>query len=162
MPDATTQVLNRPPRLDEGAQECPGEGAEVCPGLAAPLGQTGGVRILVADDDDGVRGFLRTVLERAGYQTLMAANGREAFRLAIAWEADLVITDLVMPEQEGIETIRALRRIAPALGIIAMSGAFEGQFLEVARRMGAHAALPKPVSVVMLLRQVEEVLSRPK
>ena len=71
---------------------------------------------------------------------------------------DLVITDLVMPEQEGIETIQALRRDVPGIGIIAISGAFGGAFLKVAQLMGAAAVLNKPLNADLLLARVAEVL----
>ncbi len=115
-------------------------------------------RIVVADDEAGVRGFLRLVLESAGYQVLEAPNGKLALQEAQAGRVDLVITDLVMPEQEGIETIRALRRDVPGVGIIAISGALGPRFLEVARMLGAQAVLSKPVSAELLLAKVAEVL----
>ena len=115
-------------------------------------------RILVADDEAGVRSFLRTALEGGGYEVIEAADGRQALKQARAGGVDLVITDLVMPEQEGIETIQALRKEMPGIGIIAISGAFGGQFLEMAQTLGADAALTKPVSAELLLAKVAEVL----
>jgi PAS domain S-box-containing protein len=115
-------------------------------------------RILVADDEAGIRGYLRATLERAGYEVTEAADGRQALKEARKGGVDLVITDLVMPEQEGIETIRALRKEMPGIGIIAISGAFGGQFLEAARILGADASLGKPVSAELLLAKVAEVL----
>jgi CheY-like chemotaxis protein len=98
------------------------------------------------------------VLEAGGYEVIEAANGKQAFKEALAKRVDLVITDLVMPEQEGIETIQALRRDVPGIGIIAISGAFKGQFLKTARFLGADAVLNKPVSAELLLANVAEVL----
>jgi len=118
------------------------------------------IRILVADDEAAVRGFLRLVLEGAGYHVIEAADGRHALRQVRAGRVDLVITDLVMPEQEGIETFRALRKEVPGIGIIAVSGAFEGQFLQVAEMVGADSVLTKPVSPESLLASVEDVLKR--
>jgi len=119
-------------------------------------------RILVADDEAGIRGFLRMVLEDGGYEVIEAADGKQALKEMRAGRVDLAILDLVMPEQEGIETIGALRKEAPDVGIIAMSGAFGGQFLKVARLLGAQAALMKPLSADLLLAKVAEVLkSRP-
>ena len=115
-------------------------------------------RILVADDEAGVRGFLRKVLEEGGYEVIEAVDGKQALQQARAGHVDLVITDLVMPGQEGLETIRALRREVPGVGIIAISGAFGGQFLKVAQMMGAAAVLNKPVSAELLLARVAEVL----
>ena len=115
-------------------------------------------RILIADDEDGVRGFLRAALENGGYEVVEAADGLEALREAHAGHVDLVITDLIMPGQDGAETIRALRRDLPAIGIIAISGAFRGQFLETTHMPGADAVLTKPVSAEVLLANVVEVL----
>jgi len=122
-------------------------------GLPAPA-----PRILVADDEAGVRAFLRKVLEDGGYEVIEAADGKQALRQASAGRADLVITDLVMPEVEGIEAIQALRRDVPGVRIIAISGAFGGQFLETARMLGADAVLIKPVNGDLLLAKVAEVL----
>ena len=119
-------------------------------------------RIIVADDEAGVRSFLRKVLEDGGYQVMEAPNGKLALQEARAGRVDLVITDLVMPEQEGIETIRALRRDVPGVGIIAISGALGPQFLEVARMLGAQAVLSKPLSAELLLAKVAEVLKSPR
>jgi DNA-binding response OmpR family regulator len=115
-------------------------------------------RILVVDDEAAVRGLLRRMLESGGHAVIEAPDGKQALRQALEGGVDLVITDLVMPEQEGIETIRALRRDVPGVGIIAISGAFEGQLLKMASLLGADAALKKPVSAEVLLASVAEVL----
>ncbi|HLK66304.1 MAG TPA: PAS domain S-box protein [Bryobacteraceae bacterium] len=125
--------------------------------LLAPAAASG--RILVADDDAGIRRFLRNLLERGGYAVFDAADGKEAVQEARARPLDLVITDLVMPEQEGIETIRVLRAELPDIGIIAISGAFGGQFLKVAEVMGADAVMTKPISPEKLLAKVSEILA---
>jgi len=116
--------------------------------------------VLVVDDEAKIRSFLRLVLEPAGYDVIEAPDGKQAFQKALVSKADLVIMDLVMPEQEGIETILALRRELPSIGIIAISGAFDGQFLTVARAVGADATLDKPVGAETLLTTVVEVLSQ--
>jgi hypothetical protein len=123
-------------------------------GPPAPL-----ARILVADDEPGVRAFLREVLERAGYEVLEAADGKQALRQARAVRVDLVITDLIMPEQEGIETIKALRQEMPGIGIIAISGRFDGPWLQIAASLGADAVLAKPLTEELLLSRVAEVLA---
>ena len=115
-------------------------------------------RILIADDEAGVRGFLRRVLEGAGYEVIEAADGKQALRELQAGSLDLVIMDLVMPGQGGAETIMALRKEAAGIRIIVMSGAFEGKYLEAARNFGAQAVLTKPVSPDMLLAEVAEAL----
>jgi DNA-binding NtrC family response regulator len=109
-------------------------------------------RILVADDEAGVRGFLRDVLEQGGYDVVEAENGKRALQAVRVGQVDLVITDLVMPEQEGIETMQALRKIAPGIPVIAISGAFGGQYLK-------HAVLSKPVSAEQLLDSVSTALT---
>jgi PAS domain S-box-containing protein len=116
-------------------------------------------RILVADDEAGVRRFLRAVLEGGGYEAVEAEDGKQALEAVRTGQVDLVITDLVMSEQEGIETIQALRREAPGVALIAISGAFEGQFLKIAQLLGADAVLRKPVSAKLLLATVAEALN---
>jgi hypothetical protein len=115
-------------------------------------------RILVADDEAAVRGYLREVLENAGYLVTEAADGEQALKEARAGGVDLVITDLVMPGREGLETIRALRKEASGVGIVAISGALGPEFLEIARALGAQAALSKPIDAGQLLAQVAGVL----
>ena len=118
------------------------------------------IHVLVVDDEEGVRSYLRMVLEDAGYTVSEAADGKEAFHLALEDPPAVVITDLVMPEQEGIETIRALRRRLPQLAIVAISGAFGGQFLNTAKILGADAILDKPLRADVLLAKVSDVLAR--
>lgn len=117
--------------------------------------------ILVVDDDVGVRDVLRGMLESAGYRVLLAENGKEAMKALKAEEADLILTDLVMPEQEGIETIKALRQEYPGIRVIAMSGAFGGDYLRIAAYLGAHGTLAKPIQMEALLKLVGEVLRKP-
>ena len=116
-------------------------------------------RVLVVDDDAGVRDVVRSMLESAGYQVVVAENGKEAMKLLETERADLILTDLVMPEQEGIETIKTLRRQYPDLKVVAMSGAFGGDYLRIAAYLGAHATLAKPIQMNTLLRLVEKTLS---
>jgi len=115
-------------------------------------------RVLVADDEPGVRAFLRTALEEEGYEVVEAANGKQALQEVRTGPVDLVITDLVMPGQEGVETVRALRKEVPGIGIIAMSGGFGANFLKVALTFGANAVMSKPVEAGDLAAKVAEVL----
>jgi PAS domain S-box-containing protein len=115
-------------------------------------------RILVADEEAGVRGFLRKVLERGGYEVMEAVDGKPPLDEARAAQVDLVIADLILPEQEGIEFIRALRREMPGIGIIAISGRFQGPYLTMAGNLGADAMLAKPVGAELLLARVAQVL----
>lgn len=98
-------------------------------------------------------------LARAGYQVVEAKDGRDASTKAQEQPFDLLITDLVMPEREGIELIQKLRKEQPELKIIAVSGAFGGTFLKVAQALGANATLAKPVSPDELLATAESLLT---
>jgi DNA-binding NtrC family response regulator len=117
-----------------------------------------GGRVLVVDDEAEIRKLLRQFLEHAGYAVAEAANGRQAVEEVDAGGVSLVITDLVMPEKEGIETIREMRRRHRDVKIIAMSGAFGGRFLRTAEILGAHATLSKPVRAEQLVRTVGSLL----
>jgi PAS domain S-box-containing protein len=114
--------------------------------------------ILVVDDEPEVRGFLRKVLTGVSYHVLEAENGREAARQIESNEVDLVIMDLAMPEQEGIETIRALHQVRPRLKIIAISGQFAGPLLRAAELFGAQESLVKPIQPEDLLGAVARVM----
>jgi len=115
--------------------------------------------ILIAEDDEDLRAWLREVLECEGYAVMEAVNGREAMSILGRADVDLCITDLAMPEQEGIETIRLIRYEYPQLKIIAISGAFGPEILRVSRVLGAAAALRKPVQASTLLQTVQQVLT---
>jgi CheY-like chemotaxis protein len=114
--------------------------------------------ILVVDDEPGVRKLLRNVLAGVGYEVLEAENGKEAEHQIEACGIDLAIIDLAMPEQDGIETIRALRRVRPQLKVIAMSGVFAGPLLQAAEFLGAQASLAKPIRPDELLDAVARAM----
>jgi CheY-like chemotaxis protein len=100
-------------------------------------------------------------LESGGHSVVEAANGRQALEIFRNNAADLVITDLIMPEQEGIETILLLRERNPAVKIVAISGGGRTRnmdFLEIASKAGADMVLPKPFDAKTLLRTVQECL----
>jgi CheY-like chemotaxis protein len=118
-------------------------------------------RVLVIEDDDNLRSVLCRALERVGHTVLEGVDGQDGFDQVVHRKVDLVITDLVMPNQEGIETIQRLRQLEPELPIIAMSGMIEdGEFsiLDDAVLMGADLALAKPFDAMALIRAVETVL----
>lgn len=116
-------------------------------------------RILLIEDDAGARRVYRGMLESAGHQVVEAPDGREGIRLFRQSPADLIITDILMPHQDGVETIRELRRDYPELRIIAITGA-RGSYnrLPAANALGAGRTLTKPVSMEEMLRTVSEVL----
>jgi DNA-binding response OmpR family regulator len=115
-------------------------------------------RILFVDDDIEIVMFASRVLRDAGYEVLVGGNGNVALSTARTEPLDLLITDLVMPEREGLETIMRLRKSHPALPVIAISGAYGGHFLKGAATLGAAAVLPKPFSGDELLEAVRTAL----
>lgn len=120
-------------------------------------------RILVVEDDEPLRVVLREVLERTGHEVAEAANGRAAMEIQRCRGADLVITDIIMPEVDGIETIMALRREYPSVKIIAISGGSRvgpREFLNLARVLGAHRTLHKPFALREMLDAVDELLGK--
>ena len=120
------------------------------------------VRILVIDDDSELRTVLGVVLEGAGYEVVEAADGAEGLERYQASPTDLVLTDLIMPGQEGVETIIDLRREFPDVKIIAMSGGGRNDprnFLDYASKLGASETLEKPFSRDLLLETISKVLA---
>lgn len=118
-------------------------------------------RIMVIDDQPSIRRALELVLTRAGYDVLLAADGREGMRRCAAAAPDLVITDLHMPGADGLETIAGLRAIHPRLPVIAMSGGDQSvmlKLLESAALLGAVSTLQKPFTVPEVLEAVRRVL----
>jgi len=118
-------------------------------------------RILLIDDNGPLRRTLEKVLQRNGYQVQVAADGGAALKLFVQQPFDLVITDLIMPGKEGLETIIELRHLQPALKVIAMSGGGlgnAGDYLAMARTLGATHALAKPFPYSQLLETVAREL----
>jgi CheY-like chemotaxis protein len=115
-------------------------------------------KVLVVDDEESIRGLFQKILEDAGYEVTLAIDGSQALDLLRDSAFDVVITDLVMPNREGIETIQAIRRQHPGMKIIAVSGAFGGSFLGSAKLLGAEATLVKPVGPGQLLGALRRVL----
>jgi two-component system, chemotaxis family, chemotaxis protein CheY len=119
-------------------------------------------RILVIDDDPSLRRSMRKVLERSGHEVIEAEDGDKGMRLVREVPPDLVVTDLLMPEKEGIETIQELRAEFPEIPIVAVSGAGsveEGGPLLDAQLFGADATLSKPFEVEELVETVTRVLA---
>lgn len=122
--------------------------------------QSAAPTILVVDDDEGMRHLMRRMLERAGFAVVTAAHGREALECIRARLVDVVITDMVMPEMDGIELTRALAAEYPGVPIIAISGVHDwSSYFRMAMRLGAKAGLQKPVSPAALVQAVRDLLS---
>lgn len=119
------------------------------------------MRILVIDDDEQMRKLLRQVMEWSGYEVVEAEDGRAGMRMQEQLQADLVITDLIMPEQEGLETITALKEMYPGVKIIAISGGGRigpEAYLPAAKELGADKVFSKPFDVKELAEAVKELL----
>lgn len=116
-------------------------------------------KILVVDDDAEVRNVVRRTLESAGYAVREAANGAEAIAAAQATLFDLVITDILMPEKDGLETVIHLRRNMPDLSVIAISGCGNELYLRDAVGLGATKILAKPFTPTRLRELVAEILT---
>jgi len=120
-------------------------------------------RVLVIDDEEMVLDLLRTYLEGAGYQVETAARAAEAIHLFRVQPADAVITDILMPDLDGLELIRALRRECPKVRILAISGGgLQGPdvYLPTAHHLGALSTLAKPFTREQLLDAVQDLLTR--
>lgn len=119
--------------------------------------------ILIVDDDALLRETLKVVLESVGHDIRLATNGAEALRIVESYKPDLVLTDIIMPEMEGIELIRAVRKIYPSTTVIAISGGGRTgnvDFLRVAKTFGAAAIMQKPFEMDALLNTVQTSLAR--
>lgn len=119
------------------------------------------LRILLIDDDDLLRSVLAKALSHAGHTVIQAADGQQGIELARATAVDVVITDLVMPVQEGVETILQLKRERPKIPVIAISGGLSNShlYLDIAAKMGAKRILAKPFTPQELLREIEDVIA---
>jgi CheY-like chemotaxis protein len=115
-------------------------------------------RVLIVDDEPEARIILGNVLERAGHTVDFASNGKEALRLYLEWSFDVVVTDLHMPEGDGLEFIKALRAILPETVIVAVSGKGP-ELLAEAENEGVLAALSKPIDPHVLLETVARAVS---
>jgi DNA-binding response OmpR family regulator len=114
------------------------------------------MRVLVIEDNPDLRDYLRLALESQDYNVLTAQNGKEALRFLDGQGVDAVVTDLFMPEMDGIETISALRKRFPGIRVIAMSGRPGVDYLAVARELGVARTLRKPFDIDELLSALKD------
>jgi CheY-like chemotaxis protein len=118
-------------------------------------------KILIIDDEEQVRLYLRRILEPEGHEVVEAPDGKVGLQLYREEPFDLIITDVFMPEKEGLETIRELRSEYPEVKIIAISGGgrnIDLDFLPLAKQFGALRTLTKPFDRQEMLNAVQEVL----
>ncbi|MDJ0986413.1 MAG: response regulator [Desulfobacterales bacterium] len=118
-------------------------------------------RILIIDDESQIRSMLRLMLERVGYEVMEAADGMEGIRQYRDNPADLIITDLIMPNKDGIGMIIELKKEFPAVKIIAMSGGGVNRpegYLDGAKKLGATRTLTKPIDRDEMLSAVKDIL----
>ena len=122
--------------------------------------------ILLIDDDPFLLNALQRLLHPhfSEWKVTTASNGMEAIRLMTERAFDLVVTDILMPEQDGLGLIREVRRRHPATKLIAMTGGGKNvglEVLDVARALGAHAAFEKPFASAVFLDTIKDLLSGP-
>lgn len=118
-------------------------------------------RILIIDDELQIRNMLRQMLEREGYEVTEAPDGSVALRLQAENPADLIVTDIIMPDKEGLETIMEMKRLFPAVKIIAMSGGGRNEpkdYLNLAQKLGAAKCFAKPIERKVLISAVKELI----
>jgi YesN/AraC family two-component response regulator len=119
-------------------------------------------KILIIDDEPYILLMLKKMLERAGYEVDLASNGREGLELFSKASADLVITDIIMPDKEGLELILEMKKKRPGLKIIAMSGGGRispESYLECAQHFGAEKVFQKPFKQKEMVTAVKELMS---
>lgn len=117
--------------------------------------------ILVVEDDNDLREMLKVSLNRKRFTVLEAENGKDAITHFKPAVTDLVITDLIMPEEDGLKVIMKLRELKPSIKIVAISGggkAGPGSYLNLAKALGADHIYSKPFSVNEMITKIEELL----
>jgi DNA-binding NtrC family response regulator len=122
----------------------------------------GSYSILVVDDEPDLRDLIQIRLEAAGHRVAVAVNGRKASELLLRQTFDLVITDVLMPERDGIELISEVRAKYPKLRIVVMTAGGQiprGDYLLMAQKLGAHVTLGKPFTGEQLLNAVAAAMA---
>jgi DNA-binding response OmpR family regulator len=117
--------------------------------------------ILLIEDDSELREMIKIALQRKDYVVMEAVNGKEALHHFKPGVTDLVLTDLIMPEEDGLKVIMKIRDLKPGIKVIAISGggkAGPGSYLNLAKALGADVIFPKPFSLVDLVAKIGELL----
>lgn len=118
--------------------------------------------VLIVEDEKELREMLKTSLLRRKISVFEAANGKDAITHFKPSMTDLVITDIIMPEEDGLKVIMKLRELKPTIKIIAISGggkAGPGSYLKLAKALGADAVYSKPFSISDLIAKIEELVN---
>lgn len=118
-------------------------------------------KILVIEDDNSFRNVLVQMLSKAGFEVQQAGDGNQAVGVCASFDPDLVLTDIIMPDKEGLETIQELLAMHPGLKIVAMSGGGKfgpDSYLPLAQKLGAKATLQKPFMREELINTIQSVL----
>jgi CheY-like chemotaxis protein len=118
--------------------------------------------VLIVEDDKELREMLKMSLLRSGFTVLEAGNGKEAITHFKPSLTDLVVTDLIMPEEDGLKVVIKLRELKPSIKIIAISGGGKvgpGSYLNLAKALGADAIYSKPFSISDLTAKIEQLLN---
>ena len=116
-----------------------------------------GPTILVVDDDRAICALIARRLESAGYTTIKADNGKTAVKILGQTPVDLVITDIVMPEADGIELVGVLRQKYPQVKVITISGPQNEAYLKLCQSLGAARSCCKPLDLAALTAAVDEL-----
>ncbi len=130
-------------------------------------------KILVIDDEEDIRDALQIILESAGHEVMVASDGNEAIELQRSKPADLIITDIIMPEKDGVNTIREIRHEFPGIRIIAISGGggidlltyrpeaiSTSAYLSAAEQAGADRIFTKPFERKEIIQAVDDLLNK--
>jgi CheY-like chemotaxis protein len=122
--------------------------------------------ILIVEDDKGLRQTLGMLLKSAGHRVASAGNGKEALKELDRESIDLIVTDVLMPEKDGLEFIQEVRQKRPFLPIVAMSGGGSHvvdklHYLDVAKILGAAVSVPKPFSSEQMLSAIDRAWAGP-
>jgi DNA-binding response OmpR family regulator len=118
-------------------------------------------KVLIIDNDPLLCDTLKMAAEGAGHTVVLAQNGREGLEIFETLKPDVVVTDILMPEKEGMETIVEVRRLNPGVPIIAMSGAAPTgniSFLKIAQKLGANRTLSKPFAMDAFVAAIAAVV----
>jgi excisionase family DNA binding protein len=116
-------------------------------------------RILVIDDDEPIRRLFKDTLEKSNYHVLPADNGSKAIKLAQSWNFDLIFLDLKMPDMDGVETFRRIRRIDKSVPVVIITGYTSSELLQKTLKQAPFGVMKKPFGAKDILRSTENFLS---